>query len=69
MDIKFEDSYFQWKMEHENHSKISQPIFLGRHYAENYRNMVVDLVQSYKAVRFNMSLRVHFLDSHLDFFP
>jgi hypothetical protein len=26
-------------------------------------------VQSYKAMRCNMSLNVHLLDSHLDFFP
>jgi hypothetical protein len=28
-----------------------------------YRDMVADLVQSYKAIRHNMSLKVHFLDS------
>jgi hypothetical protein len=28
-----------------------------------------DLVLSYKAKGCNMSLKVHFLDSHLDFFP
>jgi hypothetical protein len=31
--------------------------------------MVADLVQCYIAVGCNMSLKVHFLDSHLDFFP
>ena len=31
--------------------------------------MVVDIVQSYKAMGCHMSLNVHFLDSHLDFFP
>jgi hypothetical protein len=41
----------------------------GNHKAENYRDMVADLVQSYKAVECNMSLKVHFLGSHLDFFP
>jgi len=30
---------------------------------------VADLAQSYKAVGCNMSLRVHFLDSHLDLLP
>ena len=43
--------------------------FLGNHKAENNRDMVADLVQSYKAVECNMSIKVHFLDSHLDFFP
>jgi hypothetical protein len=43
--------------------------FLGNHKAENYRDMVADLVQSYKAMGCNVYLKVHFLDSHLDFFP
>jgi hypothetical protein len=43
--------------------------FLGNHKAEHYRDMVADLVQSYKVPGCNMSLKVHFLDSHLDFFP
>jgi len=43
--------------------------FLGNHKVENYHDMVADLVQSYIAVGCNMSLKVHFLDSHLDFFP
>jgi len=30
---------------------------------------MVDLVQSYKIMECNTSLKVHFLDSHLDFFP
>jgi hypothetical protein len=43
--------------------------FLGNHKAENYPDMVADLVQSYTAMECNMSLKVHFLDSHLDLFP
>ena len=31
--------------------------------------MVADLVQSYNAMRCNVSVRVHFLDSHFDLFP
>ena len=42
---------------------------MGNRKAENYRDMVADLVQCYKAVGCNMSLKVHLLDSHLDFFP
>jgi len=40
--------------------------FLGNHNAENDHDMMVGLVQSYKT---NTSLKVHFIDSHLDFFP
>jgi hypothetical protein len=31
--------------------------------------MVADHAQSYKAIGYKMSLMVHFLDYHLDFFP
>jgi hypothetical protein len=42
--------------------------FLGNHKAENYCDMVADLLQSYKAMWCSMSFKVHFLHSHLDFF-
>jgi hypothetical protein len=37
--------------------------------AENYREIMSDLLTAYKAMGFNMSSKVHFIDSHLDFFP
>ena len=49
--------------------KCHYQFFFWNHTEENYRDMVADPVQSYKAVACNMSLKVHFLDSHLDFFP
>jgi len=42
---------------------------LGNHKAEDYRDMVADLVQSYKAMVCNMSSKVHFLDYHFDLLP
>jgi len=42
---------------------------LGNHRADEYCDMLADLVQSCKAMGYNMSLNVHFSDSHLDFFP
>ncbi|UYV84478.1 hypothetical protein LAZ67_X002338 [Cordylochernes scorpioides] len=36
---------------------------------ENYRDIVNDLFLSYKALGCNMSLKIHFLHSQLDFFP
>jgi len=39
--------------------------FLGN----NYQDVVQDLFTSYKAIGCNMSLKIHFLESHLDFFP
>jgi hypothetical protein len=43
--------------------------FLGNQKAEKYHEIVSDLLTAYKAMGCNMSLKVHFLDSHLDFFP
>ena len=37
--------------------------------APNYREIVGELLQSYQDMGCNMSLKIHFLDSHLDFFP
>jgi hypothetical protein len=35
----------------------------------HYHEIVSDLLTAYKAMGCNMSLKVHFLFSHLDFFP
>ncbi|UYV64671.1 uba52 [Cordylochernes scorpioides] len=43
--------------------------FSGSVKVENYRDIVNDLLLSYKALGCNMSLKIHFLHSHLDFFP
>jgi hypothetical protein len=31
--------------------------------------MISELIENYRALGCNMSLKMHFLDSHLDFFP
>ncbi|XP_052563799.1 uncharacterized protein LOC128092860 [Culex pipiens pallens] len=43
--------------------------FLGNHKANNYAELVKKLLTSYKELGVNMSLKIHYLDSHLDFFP
>jgi len=43
--------------------------FLGNHKAANYQDVVQDLLTSYKSMGCNMSLQIHFLESHLDFSP
>ena len=43
--------------------------FLGNHKSANYQDVVHDLLTLYKAMGCNMSLKIHFLESHLDFFP
>jgi hypothetical protein len=42
--------------------------FLGNHKATNYQDVVHDLLTSYKAMGCNMNLKIHFLESYLDFF-
>jgi len=42
--------------------------FLGNHKSVNYQDVVQDLLTSYKAMGCNMSLKIHFLESHLEFF-
>jgi len=43
--------------------------FLGNHKAANYQDVVQDLLTSYRDMGCNMSLKIHFLEYHLDFFP
>jgi hypothetical protein len=35
----------------------------------NYQDVAQDLLTSYKDMGCNMSLKIHFLESYLDFFP
>jgi len=43
--------------------------FLGNHKAVNYQDVLQDVLTLYKDVGCNVSLKIHFLDSHLDSFP
>lgn len=43
--------------------------FLGNNKSPNYREIVTELLSNYKELGCNMSLKIHFLHSHLDFFP
>ena len=42
---------------------------LGNEKAENYKDVVETMLQSYHNLGCNMSIKVHFLNSHLDKFP
>ena len=42
--------------------------FLGNRRAQNYEELVNNLLQSYQKMGCNMSLKIHFLHSDLDFF-
>jgi hypothetical protein len=43
--------------------------FLGNRRAHNYKDLVEELLSSYQKLGCNMSLKIHFLSSHLDYFP
>lgn len=43
--------------------------FLGNYRAPHYIQLVDKLLKAYKTMKCNMSLKIHFLHSHLDFFP
>jgi len=43
--------------------------FFGNEKSENYRDIVGNLIKSYQALECNKSLKIHFLHSHLNFFP
>ena len=43
--------------------------FLGNNIAGNYVELVQTMLDAFYQMRCNMSLKVHFLHSHLDFFP
>lgn len=42
--------------------------FLGNHRSDNYREIVHAMLESFKLMKINMSLKVHLLHQHLDFF-
>ena len=43
--------------------------FLGNQEAGNYEEIVSEMLKCFQVMKCNMSLQLHFLDSHLDFFP
>ena len=43
--------------------------FLGNRRAQNYEELVNNLLQNYQKLGCNMPLKIHFLHSHSDFFP
>lgn len=43
--------------------------FLGNHKEDNYEDLIAKLLDSYHKMGVRQSLKIHLLDSHLDFFP
>ncbi|GFW74769.1 uncharacterized protein TNCV_963441 [Trichonephila clavipes] len=68
------DETFVTKMEMKgknvwNSFKLVVKGFLGNKKDPNYKALVAELLQNYKILGCNMSVKVHFLHSHLDYFP
>ena len=53
---------------HGCHLRKFAQILWGNHRANNYSDIVKDLMTSYKNLGCNMNLKIHFQDSPLDFF-
>lgn len=43
--------------------------FLGNYRSPNYRELIANLLENYRKIGAHLSLKMHFLKSHLDFFP
>lgn len=43
--------------------------FLGNKKAENYKEMVREMLDAFRDMNVNMSLKIHILYDHLDYFP
>jgi hypothetical protein len=68
-DVKFEDQLSEMEKAAWKSLNNGTTSFLGNHKAENLRDNGGCLVQSYKSTGCSMSLKLHFIDCHLDFFP
>ena len=52
-----------------NTLKLVAENFLGNHRAENYIEVVENMIEAFRHLGSRMSLKLHFLHSHLEFFP
>jgi hypothetical protein len=68
-DTKFEDQLTQVEKVAWSSFKNDTKHFLGNNKAENFQDIVRELLRSYQSLGCNMSLKIHFLHSHLDIFP
>jgi hypothetical protein len=68
-DAKFEEQRTQVGKAAWSSFKNVTKHFLGNIKAENFQDIVRELLDSYQAFGCNMFLKIHFLHSHFDFFP
>ncbi|GBL96669.1 hypothetical protein AVEN_207826-1 [Araneus ventricosus] len=68
------DEHFETKMETNERKaweyfKLVITSFLGNKKDPNYKSIVEEIIKNFKILGCSMRLKVHFLDSHLDYFP
>ncbi|GBM08860.1 hypothetical protein AVEN_57413-1 [Araneus ventricosus] len=64
------DENFVTKMETAWESfELAITSFLGNKKDPNYHSIVEEMINNFKILGYSMSLKVHFLDAHLDYFP
>jgi hypothetical protein len=68
-DAKFEEQLTQVEKVAWSSFKNVTEHFWGNIKAENFQDIMRELLDSYQVLGCNMSLKVQFLHSHLDFFP
>ena len=68
-DVQFETTLNELEQNAWASFKLVVANFLGNKKADNYVELVNDLLGNYHAMGCSMSLKLYFLHSHLDFFP
>ncbi|GBO04295.1 hypothetical protein AVEN_104277-1 [Araneus ventricosus] len=68
------DENFETKMETDERKawesfKLGIISFLGNKKDPNYKSIVEEMIENFKILGCSMILKVHFLDSHMDYFP
>ena len=68
-DENFQKHLNTKELEAWNTLKMVAENFLGNHKAENYIEIVENMIEAFRRLGSKMSLKLHFLHSHLEFFP
>ena len=68
-DSEFVNSMTELKFSTWNSFAIVVKNFLGKFKAENYKELVENMLFNFRDIGANMSIKIHYLFSHLDCFP
>ncbi len=68
-DGSFDESLIEYELRAGHSFKWIYGHFLGKNKSPTYRDGIQNLLDTYHKMGCRMSLKIHFLHSHLDFFP